>query len=152
MQKVYVGGADDPFRAMAWGTIEDDEQVVMGVGFGKLLKEALQTPTVHPGQVKAETLSRSRLHCRIQVGPFVGAPDDVGWAKALRTVSPPVPVDEAETCFVEGQNLQWFPAWTLAALPDGGGEVFLKASCSWGSAFSCRGLPVLSFTFRRLKS
>src|SRR5215203_6371987 len=138
---------------MAWGTIEDDEQVVMGVGFGKLLKEALQTPTVHPGQVKAETLSRSRLHCRIQVGPFVGAPDDVGWAKALRTVSPPVPVDEAETCFVEGHDLQWLVLGLSASdLPYPAGEVFLNASCSLGSAFSCRGLPVLSLTFLRLRS
>src|SRR5215207_3068869 len=125
---------------------------MMGVGFGKLFEEALQTPTVHPGQVKAEGLSRSGLHCRIEVGPFVGAPDDVGRTKAFGTVSPPVPVDQAKTRFVKGQDLQWFAAVTLAALPDGGGEVFLKASCSSVSAFSWRGRPVLSFTFRRLRS
>ena len=38
------------------------------------------------------------------------------------------------------------------AHPDGVGEVFLKVSCSSGSAFSCRGRPVFFFTLRRLKS
>src|SRR5918994_5839619 len=137
---------------MARCTIEHENQMVVGVGFGKLVKEALQTPTVHPGQVKAEALSRSRLHCRIQVGPFVGAPNDVGWPKSLRTVSPSVPVDQAKTRFVKGQNLQWFATVTLVGSPDGRGEVFLKAACSFSSAFSWRGLPVLSLTFRRLRS
>jgi hypothetical protein len=126
--------------------------MVVGVGFGELVKETLQAPTVHPRKIKAEALSRCRLECRIQVGPLVGAPDDVGWTKSLRTVSPPVPVDEAKTRFVKGHNLQWFAAVTLVVSPDGRGGVFLKASCSCGSAFSCRGLPVLSLTLRRLRS
>ena len=93
--------------------------MVVGVGFGKLVKEALQTPTVHPGQVKAEALSRSGLHCRIQVGPFVGAPNDVGWPKALRAVASSVPVDQPETRLVEGQDLQWlFGVLLLAVLLD----------------------------------
>jgi hypothetical protein len=72
---------------MAWSAVEhDDEQMVVGVGFGKLklVKEALQASCVHPGQVKAEALSRCRLECCIQVGPLVGAPDDVGRTKPLR--------------------------------------------------------------------
>ena len=40
----------------------------------------------------------------------------------------------------------------LSASADGVREVFLKASCSSGSAFSCRGRPVLSLTLRRLRS
>src|SRR5215216_7321279 len=101
---------------MAWSTVEHDEQMVVGVGFGELFEETLQASCVHPGQVKAEALSRCGLECRIEVGPLVGAPDDVGWAKAFGTVSPPVPVDEAETGFIKGQHLQWFVGFSAAAL------------------------------------
>src|SRR5215207_1032349 len=136
---------------MTRSTIEHDEQMVLGVGFRELFEERLQAPTVHPWKIKTEAFSRCGFDCRIQVGPFVGAPDDVGRAKALRTVSPPMPVDEPETRFVEGQDLQWLALGLSAAEPPYGlpypiGEVFLKASCSFGSAFSCRGRPVLSFT------
>src|SRR5215203_754445 len=138
---------------MAWGAIEYDDQVLVGVGLGELFEEGLQTSSVHPGQVKTETLSRRGFDCRIKVGPLVGALDDVGRAKALRTVSPPVPVDEPETRFVEGHDLQWLVLGLSASdLPYPAGEVFLNASCSLGSAFSCRGLPVLSLTFLRLRS
>src|SRR3712207_4565502 len=140
---------------MAWSAVEHDEQVVVGVGFGELFEETLQAPTVHPGQVKAEALSRCGLERRIEVGPLVGAPDDVGWTKTLRAVSPPVPIDEAKTRFIKGQDLQRFVGFWAAALPYGLpyplGEVFLKASCSSVSAFSWRGRPVLSFTLRRLR-
>jgi hypothetical protein len=47
-QELHVLGADDLFRAMAWGTIEYDEQMVLGVGLGDLFEERLQAPTVHP--------------------------------------------------------------------------------------------------------
>ena len=142
---------------MARSAVEHNEQMVVGVGFGESVEETLQASCVHPGQVKAEALSRRRLECRIEVGPLVGAPDDVGWAKPLRTVSPPVPVDETKTGFIKGKDLQRFVGLSAVALGAYGlpyplGEVFLKASCSWGSAFSCPGLPVLSFTFRRLRS
>jgi hypothetical protein len=71
-----------------------------------------------------------------------------------------MPVDEAKTGFIKGQDLQRFVGSWATALPYGLpyglpypiGEVFLKASCSSVSAFSCRGRPVLSFTFRRLRS
>ncbi len=141
---------------MAWSAVEHDEQMVVGVGFRESVEETLQASCVHPGQVKAEALSRCGLERRIQVGPLVGAPDDVGRAKAFGAVALPMPVDEAETGFVEGQDLQRFVGFSAVALPYGLpyllGEVFLKASCSCGSAFSCRGRPVLSFTFRRLRS
>jgi hypothetical protein len=90
---------------MARSTIEYDEQMVLGVGFGDLFEERLQAPTVHPRKIKTEALSRCGFDCRIQVGPLVGAADDVGWTKALRTVSPPVPVDQAKTSFIKGQDL-----------------------------------------------
>ncbi len=115
---------------MARGTIEHDEQVMIGVGFGELIEESLQAPTVHPGQIKAEALSRDGVERRIQVGPLLSAPDDVGWAKPFGTVAPSVPVDQAKTRFVEGQNLQRSATVMVAASPDGGGEVFLKAFCS----------------------
>ena len=130
--------------------------MVVGVGFGEPFEETLQASSVHPRQIKAEALSRGGFERRIEVRPLVGAPDDVGWTKPLRTVSPPVPVDEAKTGFIKGQHLQRFVGFSAAALPYGPpypiGEVFLKASCSSVSAFSCRGRPVLSFTFRRLRS
>src|SRR5215207_11053422 len=138
---------------MARGAIEYDEQMVVGVGLGELFEEGLQASTVHPRKIEAEALSRRGLDRRIQIGPLVGAPDDVGWTKPLRTVSSPMPVDEAKTCFVEGHDLRWLvPGLSASDPPYPTGEVFLKASCSSGSAFSCRGLPVLSFTFRRLRS
>jgi hypothetical protein len=101
---------------MARSAIEHDEQMVVGVGFGEPFEETLQAPTVHPGQVKAEALSRRRLECRIQVGPLVGAPDYVGWPKALRTIAPPVPVDQAKTSFVKSQHLQGFVGFSAVAL------------------------------------
>jgi hypothetical protein len=68
-------------------------------------------------------------------------------------VAPPVPADQAKTCFIKGQDLQWLVVGLWAAeLPYPIGKLFLKASCCWGSAFSCRGRPVLSFTLRRLRS
>src|SRR5215204_4359197 len=141
---------------MAWGTIEHQEQMVLGVGFGEPFEERLQAPTVHPWQIQTEPLSCCGLERRIEVGPLVGTPNDVGRTKALRTVALCVPVDEAKTGLVEGQDLQRL-AWLSATdLPYGLsyplGKVFLKASCSCGSAFSCRGRPVLSFTLWRLRS
>src|SRR5215203_854497 len=144
---------------MAWGTIEHQEQMVLGVGFGEPFEERLQAPTVHPWQIQTETLSCCGLERRIEVGPLVGTPNDVGRTKALRIVAPPVPVDEAKTGLVEGQDLQRLLVGLSAAtlplpygLPYPIAEVFFKASCSSGSAFSCRGRPVLSLTLRRLKS
>src|SRR5215216_1123647 len=119
---------------MAWSTVEHDEQMVVGVSFRESVEETLQASCVHPGQVKAEALSRCGLEGCIEVGPLVGTPDDVGWAKPLRRVSPPVPVDEAKTGFIKGQDLQRFVGFWAAALPYGLpypiAEVFLKASCS----------------------
>ena len=62
---------------MAWSTIEHDEQIVLGVGFGESVEERLQAPTVHPGQGEAEAFSRCGLARCIEVGPLVGAADDV---------------------------------------------------------------------------
>src|SRR5215204_6449083 len=141
---------------MAWGPIEHQEQMVLGVGFREPFEERLQAPTVHPWQIQTETLSRRGLERSIQVGPLVGTPNDVGRTKALRTVALPVPVDEAKTGLVEGQDLQRLAWLSAAVLPYGLsypiGKLFLKASCSSRSAFSCRERPVLSFTLRRLRS
>jgi hypothetical protein len=90
---------------MTRSTIEHDEQMVLGVGFGDLFEERLQAPTVHPRKIKTEAFSRCGLDRRIEVGPLGGAADDVGWAKALRTVTSPVPVDQAKTSFIKGQDL-----------------------------------------------
>src|SRR3712207_5677009 len=77
---------------MARSAVEYDEQMMIGVGFGELFEEALQAPTVHPRQIQAEVLSRCGFERRIEVGPLVGAPDDVGRTKAFGAVSPAVPV------------------------------------------------------------
>ena len=107
-QELYIIGAHYLFRAMTRSTIEYDEQMMIGVGFGDLFEERLQAPTVHPRKIKTEALSRCGFDCRVEVGPLVGAPEDVGWRKPLRTISPPVPVDEAKTRFIKGQNLSGF--------------------------------------------
>src|SRR5919199_2832180 len=130
---------------MTRGAIEHNEQMMLGVGFRELFEEYLQTSAIHPRQVKAEALSCGGLDRRIEVSPLVGAPHDVGRAKAFGAVAPPVPVDQAKTRLVKGHHLQRFlTVMILAASPYGLGEVFLKASCSCGSASSCRGRPVLS--------
>jgi hypothetical protein len=36
---------------MARSTIEHDEQMVIGIGFGELVEETLQAPAVHPRQI-----------------------------------------------------------------------------------------------------
>jgi hypothetical protein len=36
---------------MARGTIEHDEQMVVGIGFGESFEESLQALTVHPRQI-----------------------------------------------------------------------------------------------------
>src|SRR5918994_188578 len=113
---------------MARGAIEYDEQVVVGVGLGELFEEDLQASTVHPGQIKTEALSRCGLDRHIQVGPLVGALDDVGRSEPPRTVSPPMPGDGAKTCFAESQDLQWLVLRLSASDPPyPTGEVFLKA-------------------------
>ncbi len=114
----------DLLGAVAWGAVEHDEQVVLGIGLGELLEEHLQTSIVHPRQIHAEALSRRRLHRGVQVGPFVGAPHDVGRAEPFGTVASTVPVDEPETRLVEGKDLQRLPTVTLSASLEGGGEVF----------------------------
>src|SRR5215208_6569993 len=121
---------------MAWGTIEYEEKMVLGVGFREPFEERLQASAVHPRKIKTEAFSRCGFDCRLEVGPLVGAADDIGWAKALRAVSPLVPVDEAKTCFIKGQDLQWLVVGLWAAeLPYPTGKLFLKASCSCRSAF-----------------
>ena len=100
-------------------TIEHNEQMMIGAGLGDLLEERLQAPTVHPGQVEAQTLSRCWLERRIKVGPLLGTPDDVGRTKALRTVALCVLVDEAKTGLVEGQHLQGLAWLSAVVLPYG---------------------------------
>src|ERR671910_23150 len=142
---------DDLLGAVAGGAVEHHQQVVFGVSLGELAEEYLQRSVVHPRQLQVEALPRGGLHRGVEVGPLLGAPHDVGRAEPLRAVAPPVPVDQPEACFVEGQNLQRFVA--ASALPlDFTGEVFLNACCASGAASSWRGRPLLSFTLRRLRS
>ena len=117
-----------------------------------LVEEHLKTSVVHPRQVQTHALSTRGLHRSVQIGPLVRAPHRVGRAEPPGAVAPVVPVDQPETCLVEGKDLQRLAATTLSNSLDDIGEVFLKASCSSGSAFSCRGRPVLSLTLRRLRS
>jgi hypothetical protein len=124
-QELHVLGAHYLFRAMAWGTIEYEEKMVLGVGFREPFEERLQASAVHPRKIKTEAFSRCGFDCRVEVGPLVGAADDIGWAKALRAVSPLVPVDEAKTCFIKGQDLQWLVVGLWAAeLPYPTGKLF----------------------------
>ena len=91
---------------------------------------------------------------RREIGPLVGSPHHVGWAKAPGTVSPSVPVDQPEARLVEGHNLKRLAGAVALLAPRAHllGKLFLKASCSSVSAFSWRGRPVFSFTFLRLRS
>src|SRR5829696_950363 len=127
---------------------------MVGVAFREFVEEDLQASVVHPRQIKRKALSGRWLHRRVQVGPLVGASHDVGRAKPFRAVAPRVPVDEPETRLVEGHHHKRLSllAVALAYLLDLPGEVFWKASCVSGSAFSWRGRPVLSLTLRRLRS
>ncbi len=138
--------------AMAWSTVQHDEQVMLGVALREFVEEHLQASVVHPRQIQAEALSGGGLDRRVQVGPFVGALHYIGWSEPRGAVASPMPVDESETSFVEGENLQRLLAVTIPGLADGVGEVFLKASCLLWSAFSWRGRPVLSFALRRLRN
>jgi hypothetical protein len=123
-----------------------------------LRRTSPNTPCPSRADKGRRALSRCRFEGRIQeVGPLlVGTPDDVGWPKAFGTVASSVPVDQAKTRFIESQNLQRLLGLWAADPPCSPsyliGEVFLKASCSSRSAFSWRGLPVLSLTFRRRRS
>ena len=94
------------------------------VGFRQFVEEHLQAYVIHPRQVQAEALSRCGLHCRVQIGPLVGAPHYIWRAEAPGAIASLVPADEPEPGFVEGQDLQRLPAVALADTPYGGGEVF----------------------------
>src|SRR5918993_2765796 len=125
--------------------------MMVSICFAQVLQKRLKTQAIHARQVKAQALAAGGIERCIEIGPLVGASDDVGRAKALRTISPSVPVDQSKACFVEGQDLQRFVGTlALAALFNFLGELFLKASCFSLSAFSWRGPPVFSFTLRRL--
>src|SRR5215207_4314122 len=132
---------------------------MIGIDLTEAPKELLETHPIHARQVKAETLARDGIDRGVEIGPLVGAADDVGWTKAFRAVTSLVPVDQSKACHVKGQDLQRFVRGLRGLALVAGfaygellGELFLKASCSSVSAFSCRGRPVLSFTLRRLKS
>ena len=91
--------------AMARRAVKDQKQVLIGVSLGEFLQEHLEASVVHPGQLHAEALSTRRLQRRVQVGPFVGAFDDIRWTEPKRAVASAMPVDQPEACLVEGQNL-----------------------------------------------
>lgn len=138
---------------MARGTIEHHNQAMVGIHLAEAFQECLETGAVQARQTKAKTLACCRIYCGVEVGPLIGAVHDVRRAKPLGTVALLVPVDQSEACLIEGQNLQWLLLEEpLVFSPEVLGEVFLKCSCSSGLALRWRGRPLLSFTWRRLKS
>src|SRR5215211_703711 len=116
------------------------------------LQPAVKALAVDVGHVRAEALPALGLHRRIQPRPFVAAAHDTRRAETFRAVAPAVPVYEPEARLVEGHHLQRLAGRLGADPPQLARELFLKASCSFASAFSWRGRPVLSFTLPRLKS
>jgi hypothetical protein len=93
---------------MARGAIEHHNQPMIGIDLTEVPKELLETHPIHARQVKAETLARDGIDRGVEIGPLVGAADDVGWTKAFRTVTSLVPVDQSKACLVKGQDLQRF--------------------------------------------
>jgi hypothetical protein len=91
--------------AVARRAVEDDEKVMIGVSLGELLQEYLKASLIHPWQLHAEALSTPRLQRRVQVGPFVGAFDDIRWTEPKRAVASAMPVDQSEARLVESQYL-----------------------------------------------
>jgi hypothetical protein len=130
--------------------------VMITVGLAKMLQERLQAATIHPRQVvSTQTLPAGGINRCVKVAPLINAPHDVRPAKPPGAIASLVPVDQTEARFVEGQDLQRLVVLRFALaelLPYLASEVFLKASCFLGSAFSWRGRAVLSFTLRRLRS
>ena len=95
----------DPLGTVAWGTVEHDEEVMIGVSLREFVQEHLKTPVVHPRQAHTEALPARGFDRRVQIGPLVSAFDDPRRTKPRRTVAPVAPVDKPETRLVESQNL-----------------------------------------------
>ena len=77
---------------MARGAIEHHNQPMIGIDLTEAPKELLKTHPIDARQVKAETLARDGIECSVEVGPLVGAADEVGRTKAFRAVTSSVPV------------------------------------------------------------
>src|ERR687897_1613496 len=59
---------------------------MIGIDLTEVPKELLETHPIHARQVEAETLARDGIECSVEVGPLVGAADDVGRTKAFWAV------------------------------------------------------------------
>jgi hypothetical protein len=152
-QEAHVFGTADFLGAVAGGAVEHDQEV-NGRDRPRRGDPGTLRSSHRPCRAgRCTSSSRWRDRAPVQVDPFVGAPYRVRRAEPLGTITPPVPADQPEARLVEGQDLQRLLLPSLAAYPAyPASEVLLKASRSSGSAFSCRGRPVLSFTLRRLSS
>jgi len=91
--------------AMAWRTVEHDEEVLIRVSLGELIQEYLKTTVVHPRQVHTETLPARGFESRVQVSPLVSAFDDIRWTEPKRALASPMPLFKPESRLVEGHNL-----------------------------------------------
>jgi hypothetical protein len=87
---------------MARGAIEHHNQPMIGIDLTEVPKELLETHPIHARQVKAETLARDGIECSVEVGPLVGAADDIGRTKAFRAVTSSVPVDQSKARLIKG--------------------------------------------------
>ena len=91
--------------AMARGTVEHDEEVLIGLSLREFIQEYLKTTVVHPRQVHTEALPARGFESRVQVSPLVSAFDDIRWTKPHRAVASAMPVYKPESRFVESHNL-----------------------------------------------
>jgi hypothetical protein len=87
---------------MARGAIEHHNQPMIGIDLTEVSKELLETHPIHARQVKAETLARDGIECSVEVGPLVGAADDVERTKAFRAVTSSVTVDQSKARLIKG--------------------------------------------------
>jgi hypothetical protein len=75
---------------------------MIGIDLTEVPKELLETHPIHARQVKAETLACGGIDRGVEVGPLVGAADDVGRTKAFRAVSSSVPLDQSKARLIKG--------------------------------------------------
>jgi hypothetical protein len=87
---------------MARGAIEHHNQPMIDIDLTEVPKELLETHSIHARQVKAETLARDGIECSVEVGPLVGAADDVGRTKAFGALTSCVPVDQSKARLIKG--------------------------------------------------
>jgi hypothetical protein len=90
---------------MAWRTVQDDEEVLIGVALGEFIQEYLKTTLLHPRQVHTEALPARGFESRVQLSPLVSAFDVIRWTEPKRALASPMPVYKPESRLVESHNL-----------------------------------------------